>query len=330
MFSSTRFVALVCILQMALVIQRIAADTIQGTNQIALDVDNNSRFLQANTDLCRCEAYFEDFYIDRRRRLDDLNLFPYDYTDAFQDTDGYFVVEGIKVLDCRSGNTNNLRTVFDGTDGSDIERTSTTTTTTSLESIYTRLSVPKPAPAPTTLPTASPSTSPSVDLSTSSILSSLFRFGDILSNDLSSSSRSFGRDSSRTGGRYLTFLGGVVSDNREVVTTTSTKERQLMMGKGGSMMGKGGKGKGGGKGGGKGNYYVDDYTYEDDYAYYYDDGENYDDYYGKGGKGKGKGGKGGNGKGAYDDYYSGKVLFFLHFTFTQFESFLTTPFLSCF
>jgi hypothetical protein len=56
---------------------------------------------QGTTDLCRCTAYFEHFY-DRRRRHNrnsrDLNNYVYDYSDYYIDNDGYYIVEGVRVL----------------------------------------------------------------------------------------------------------------------------------------------------------------------------------------------------------------------------------------
>jgi hypothetical protein len=76
----------------------------------------NERELQVSMSMCRCQAYFEDFYADRRRRLQ--NSYPYDYSDSYQDDDGYFVVEDIKVLNCRGNGPVRASTVRNrGTDG---------------------------------------------------------------------------------------------------------------------------------------------------------------------------------------------------------------------
>ena len=71
----------------------------------------------AQTELCRCTAKFEHFYDDRRRALreqqDRTLLFQtkaYDYSDYYIDDDGYYIVEGVRVLPdddpACSGNTN--------------------------------------------------------------------------------------------------------------------------------------------------------------------------------------------------------------------------------
>jgi hypothetical protein len=56
---------------------------------------------QGTTDLCRCTANFEHFY-DRRRRhnrnVRDLKNYVYDYSDYYMDDDGYYIVEGVRVL----------------------------------------------------------------------------------------------------------------------------------------------------------------------------------------------------------------------------------------
>jgi hypothetical protein len=61
---------------------------------------------KAQTDLCRCTANFEHFY-DRRRNLRDDHVegrtlafknYVYDYSDYYIDDDGYYIVEGVRVL----------------------------------------------------------------------------------------------------------------------------------------------------------------------------------------------------------------------------------------
>lgn len=60
-------------------------------------------------DLCRCEADFEQFY--GRRRLGQASrrlMYPYDYSNAYVDDEGYNVVEGVRVLpksECSSTTT---------------------------------------------------------------------------------------------------------------------------------------------------------------------------------------------------------------------------------
>jgi len=45
-----------------------------------------------DTDLCRCEASYEHFY---SRRLD---YYHYDYKNTYMDDDGYYIVDGVRVL----------------------------------------------------------------------------------------------------------------------------------------------------------------------------------------------------------------------------------------
>ena len=57
----------------------------------------------AQTELCRCTAKFEHFYDNRRTLLrDDRSLsfrnYVYDYSDYYIDDDGYYIVEGVRVL----------------------------------------------------------------------------------------------------------------------------------------------------------------------------------------------------------------------------------------
>ena len=53
-------------------------------------------------DLCRCEAKFEYFYSDRRLQSEaDRELsygLGYDYGDTYVDSDGFYIVEGVRVL----------------------------------------------------------------------------------------------------------------------------------------------------------------------------------------------------------------------------------------
>lgn len=58
---------------------------------------------QSPTSVCRCEAKFEYLYQDRRLLADESRDltdggYAYDYGDAYFDTEGYYVVEGVRVL----------------------------------------------------------------------------------------------------------------------------------------------------------------------------------------------------------------------------------------
>jgi hypothetical protein len=85
----------------------------EAAKQIITGAHHDERELQ--TSMCRCQAYFEEFYADRRRRLQ--TSYPYDYSDAYQDDDGYFVVEDIKVINCRGNaplrSVSNVKDTFD-------------------------------------------------------------------------------------------------------------------------------------------------------------------------------------------------------------------------
>ncbi len=61
----------------------------------------------ATIELCRCTANFEQFYDsphydDDHSKTSESIRYPYNYNDHYIDTDGFVIVEGIRVLSDRS------------------------------------------------------------------------------------------------------------------------------------------------------------------------------------------------------------------------------------
>lgn len=59
---------------------------------------HHHRNLPSNVAYCRCEAEFENFYGRRLRDVSRKLSYPYDYSDSYVDSDGYSIVEGVRVL----------------------------------------------------------------------------------------------------------------------------------------------------------------------------------------------------------------------------------------
>jgi len=75
-----------------------AADIADNNNNNNTPEQQHHRNLPSNVNYCRCEAEFENFYGRRLREASRKLSYPYDYSDSYVDSDGYSIVEGVRVL----------------------------------------------------------------------------------------------------------------------------------------------------------------------------------------------------------------------------------------